>query len=79
MGAALKKLQRGKAAVADEINYSFYRDYADALAPMPIALLNSNYKLFTNILSFRDVIAYRSARSSWYCTAAVDPSSLDIF
>ncbi|CAI5717474.1 unnamed protein product [Peronospora effusa] len=90
--AALKRLKRGKTAGPDEINNTFYRDYADALAPIlaalytrwmecsvspksfseaniqclkktaasalpldhpPIALLNSDYKLFTKILSFR--------------------------
>ena len=38
VGAALKKLKRGKAAGPDEINNSFYRDYADALAPILAAL-----------------------------------------
>ena len=75
--AASKRLKRGKAAGPDEINNIFYRDYADALAPIlaalctrwlecsvfqtasalpfdhrPIALLNSDYRLFTKILSF---------------------------
>ena len=35
---ALKKLKRGKAAGPNEINHSFYRDYADALAPIIAAL-----------------------------------------
>ena len=38
MGAALKKLKRGKALVPDEINNSFYRDYADALSPILVSL-----------------------------------------
>ena len=92
VSAALKKLKRGKAAGPDEINNTFYRDYAEALSPVlatfytrwltcsvfpssfgeaniqclkksassalpldhrPIALLNSDYKLFTKILSLR--------------------------
>ena len=38
VGAALKILKRGKAAGPDEINDYFYRDYADALAPILAAL-----------------------------------------
>ena len=38
VGAALKKLKRGKAAGPNESNHSFYRDYADALAPIIAAL-----------------------------------------
>ena len=91
VSAALKRLKRGKAAGPDEINNTFYRDYADTLGPIratfydrwitcsvfpasfgeantqcskkspasalpldhrPIALINSEYKLFTKFLSF---------------------------
>ena len=38
VSAAIKKLKRGKAAEPNEINNSFYRDYADALAPNRAAL-----------------------------------------
>ena len=36
--SALKKLKREKDAGPDEINNSFYRSYADALAPIIAAL-----------------------------------------
>ncbi|TDH73981.1 uncharacterized protein CCR75_003321 [Bremia lactucae] len=91
VSAALKRLRRGKAAGPDELNDTFYRDYAAELAPISAALytrwlecsvllasfeetntqclkktaasalpldhrlivfLNSDYKLFTQILSF---------------------------
>ncbi|TDH72664.1 hypothetical protein CCR75_008471 [Bremia lactucae] len=92
VSAALKRLKRVKAAGPNELNSTFYKDYASQLAPIlaalytrwlrcsvlpasfgeaniqclkktaasalpldhrPIALLDSDYKLFTKILSFR--------------------------
>ena len=38
MAAAMQKPKHGKDARPDEINNSFYRDYADALAPILAAL-----------------------------------------
>ena len=38
VGAALKKIKRGKAAGPDEISNSFYHDYADAIASILTAL-----------------------------------------
>ena len=34
VSAALKRLKRGKAAGPDELNNTFYRDYADVLGPV---------------------------------------------
>ena len=38
VSAALKILKRGKAAVPDELNNTFYQDYATELAPILFAL-----------------------------------------
>ena len=74
--AALKRLKRGKAAGPDEINNTFYRDYADALGPILaifytrwLTCLDFRCRSVKRVFSFEEICGLRlAARSSPECS-----------